>query len=125
MERHLDVEVVVEAVVDRRADAEPGLGPEVLHRLRHHVGGGVAQDVVAVFAVDGHALDLVAVGELVGEVLELSGHPRGDDVASSAKSSQALVPVVTAFSSRAPAVTRAILMSDTGLLLSLSVTAAG
>src|SRR5690349_9663539 len=37
---------------------------------------------------------------------------------SSAYSSQAFVPVVTAFSSRAPAVTRAILMSDTGLLLS-------
>src|SRR5215210_772068 len=38
---------------------------------------------------------------------------------SSRNSSQALVPVVTAFSSRAPAVTRAILMSDTGLLPSV------
>ena len=75
LERHLDVEVVVEAVVDRRADAEPGLGPDVLDRLRHHVRGGVPQDVVAVLAVDGHALDLVAVVELVGEVLELARPP--------------------------------------------------
>ena len=66
----------------------------------------------------GHALDLVAVGELVGEVLELPPPTRAAITsASSVKSSQALVPVVTAFSSRAPAVTRAILMSDTGLLL--------
>ncbi len=80
LEGHLDVEVVVEAVVDRRADAEPGLGPDVLHGLRHHVRGGVPQDVVAVGAVDRHALDLVAVHELVGEVLELAGHPRRHDV---------------------------------------------
>ena len=80
-EGHLDVEVVVEAVVDRRADAEPGLRPDVLHGLGHHVRGGVPQDVVPVGAVDGHALDLVAVLELVGEVLELCPrHPRRDDV---------------------------------------------
>ncbi len=79
-ERHLDVEVVVEAVLDRRADAELGVGPEVLHRLGHHVGGGVAQDVVAVLGVDGHGLYLVAVGELVGEVLEPTAHSGRDDV---------------------------------------------
>ena len=80
-ERGLDVEVVVEAVLDRRADAEPGVREQLLHRLRHHVRGGVPQDVVAVGAVDRDALDLVAVGELVGQVLAASPFdPRGDHV---------------------------------------------
>jgi hypothetical protein len=79
-ERGLDVEVVVEAVPDRRPDPEPRVGVEVLDRLRHHVRGRVPQDVVAVGAVDRHALDLVAVLELVGEVLERSVDARGDDV---------------------------------------------
>ena len=60
-ERGLDVEVVVEAVLDRRADAELGLGEELLHGLRHHVRGRVAQDVAPVRAGDVDALDLVAV----------------------------------------------------------------
>ena len=70
-ERGLDVEVVVEAVLDRRADAELRVGEELLHGLGHHVRGGVPQDVAAVLAVDRDALDLVAVGELVGEVAQL------------------------------------------------------
>ena len=78
-ERGLDVEVVVEAVSDRRADPEPGVRVEVLDRLRHHVRGRVPQDVVAVGAVDRDALDLVAVLELVGQVLERAVHPGGDD----------------------------------------------
>ena len=79
-ERGLDVEVVVEAVLDRRADAEPGVREHLLHGLRHHVRGRVAQDVAAVGGVDGHALDLVAVLELVGEVAEDPAHARGDHV---------------------------------------------
>ena len=55
-------------------------GTDLLHGLGHHVRGRVAQDVAAVGAVDGHALDLVAVGELVGEVLELAADAGGDDV---------------------------------------------
>lgn len=78
-ERPLDVEVVVEAVLDGRADAELGLGEELLHRLRHHVRGGVAQDVQAVLGGELDALDLVAVGECVRQVPELAAHPRGDD----------------------------------------------
>ncbi|CAM5299714.1 hypothetical protein SRIMM317S_02549 [Streptomyces rimosus subsp. rimosus] len=41
--------------------------------------GGVPQDVQAVLAGDLDGLDLVALGELVREVLELSGDARGDD----------------------------------------------
>ncbi|AIY17733.2 Serine phosphatase RsbU, regulator of sigma subunit [Pimelobacter simplex] len=79
-ERGRHVEVVVEAVLDRRADAELGVGEDLLHGLRQHVGGRVPQDVEAVGAVDGDPLDLVAVGELVGQVLELARDPCGDDV---------------------------------------------
>ena len=44
----VDVEVVVEAVLDRRADAQLGLGEQLLHGLGHDVRGGVPQDVQAV-----------------------------------------------------------------------------
>ena len=39
----LDVEVVVEAGVDRRTDGELGVGPNPLDRVRHHVGGRVPE----------------------------------------------------------------------------------
>ena len=78
-ERLLDVEVVVEAVLDRRADAQLGVGEELLHGLGHHVRGGVAQDVQAVLGGDLDRLDLLAVRHLVREVLELPAHARGDD----------------------------------------------
>ena len=77
-ERVLDVEVVVEAVADRRPDAEPGLGVDLLHRLGEHVRGGVPQDGQAVLGVDGHRLDDVAVGEDVGQVAQLAVDA-GDD----------------------------------------------
>ncbi|MEY9489802.1 hypothetical protein RKD26_005596 [Streptomyces calvus] len=78
-ERLVHVEVVVEAVPDRRADAQLGLGEQFLHGLGHDVRGGVAQDVQAVLGRDLDALDGLAVLDLVGEVLELAGHARGDD----------------------------------------------
>ena len=78
-ERGLDVEVVVEAVVDRRADAELGVGVELLHRLRHHVGRRVPQDRQPVGAVDGHRLDDVTGLDDVRQVLELAADARGDD----------------------------------------------
>ena len=43
--------------LDRRADAELGVGEQLLHRLRQHVRGRVAQDVAAVGAVDRDRLD--------------------------------------------------------------------
>ena len=53
-ERLGHVEVVVEAVGDRRADAELGLREELLHRLRQDVGGGVPDHAAAVVGVGGH-----------------------------------------------------------------------
>ena len=75
----LDVEVVVEAVLDRRADAQLGLGEELLHGLRHDVRGGVAQDVETVLGGDLDGLDLVAVLHRVREVLELAADAGRDD----------------------------------------------
>ncbi len=69
-ERGRDVEVVVEAVVDRGADPEPRLREHLLDRLRQNVRGGVPQDVVAVVGVDRDRLDHVAVGQLLGEVAQ-------------------------------------------------------
>ena len=57
------LEVVVEAVFDRRPDAELRHREEVLDRLGHHVGGGVAQDVERLGAAVGDDLDGVAVGD--------------------------------------------------------------
>ncbi len=48
---------------------------QLLHRLGQHVRGRVAQDVAAVGGVDRDRLDLVAVGELVGEVAQLAVRP--------------------------------------------------
>ena len=62
------LEVVVEAVLDRRPDAEGGLGEQVEHRLGQHVGRRVADRVQAPLAVGGDDGDPVAVGQLGAEV---------------------------------------------------------
>ena len=48
------IEVVVEAILDRRADRELGAREQLGDRLRHHVRGGVAQDVATLVAAVGH-----------------------------------------------------------------------
>jgi len=53
-ERAVDAEVVVEAVLDRRADAEGRGREQVLDRFRHHVRRRVPQDVEALGAVLSH-----------------------------------------------------------------------
>src|SRR6185312_11011722 len=57
-ERLVDVEVVIEAVGDGRADAELGVGPQLLHGLGEDVRGGVADHAAAVFGVGGDGLDV-------------------------------------------------------------------
>ena len=76
-ERVRHVEVVIEAVLDRGADAELR-GEQFLHRLGQHVRGGVPQDRQAVRAADADRRDDVAVGQRVGEVPQLTGDPGGD-----------------------------------------------
>ena len=73
------VEVVVEAVVDRRAEAELGPRDQRLDGLRHDVRGGVPHDVeVVVAALRRDDLDRVAVGQGQGEVAHLVAHAHGD-----------------------------------------------
>ncbi len=64
----VDLEVVVEAVLDRRADAELRLGELLLHRLREHVSGGVPDDAAAVLGVGADGLDLDILIRHPGEV---------------------------------------------------------
>ena len=65
-----DVEVVVEAVGDRRPDAELGLGVQLLHGLGEHVRGGVPDHAAPGVGVGGDRLDVgVGVGR-PGEVAQ-------------------------------------------------------
>jgi hypothetical protein len=75
-----NVEVVVEAVLDRWADAELRLGEQLLDRLGQDVRGRVPEDRLAVGLVDRDALDDRAVRQLVREVAQLTVHPGRDDL---------------------------------------------
>ncbi len=57
------LEVVVEAVLDDRADGVLGAGPEPAHGLGHDVGGGVPEDLAAGLGVLGHDGDRRPVGQ--------------------------------------------------------------
>ena len=63
-----ELEVVVEAVVDRRADGESCAGPEAEHRLGEHVGGRVPQRLEATVGAGRDNLDGGAVGERYEQV---------------------------------------------------------
>ncbi len=78
-ERCLNVEVVVEAVLDRGPDAELGALEGVLHRLGKHVGTRVTQHIKPIRRVDGDWFDQVAVIEHLGEVAQLSVDASYDD----------------------------------------------
>ena len=62
------LEVVVEAVLDRRPDAERGPGEQVEHGLREHVRGGVAERVQTPVGGGHDDLDAVAVDQRPDEV---------------------------------------------------------
>ena len=78
-ERGVDAEVVIEAVGDRRADAEVRLRVDALHGLGEDVGGGVAQDRQAILAVDRDRQDVIGLGHGGREILEFAVHAHGDD----------------------------------------------
>ena len=82
-----EVEVVVEAVLDRGADRDLGAGPEVLHGLGHQVRGGVAQHRQGLVVADAQDAQVRVVGERQAEVAQLAvdldggggvGQPRAD-----------------------------------------------
>jgi hypothetical protein len=70
-----EVKVVVEAVLDRRADRHLGAGVELLHRLGHHVGGVVADQVECFRVAVGEDADLGAVRQGRREVAQLAVDP--------------------------------------------------
>ncbi len=78
-ERTFGVEVVVEAVLDGRSDAQPSTREEALDRLREDVRGGVPQHRETLGAAHLDRLDHIAALQDVVEVLELAAHPGDDD----------------------------------------------
>ncbi len=58
-----ELDVVVEAVLDRWTDRDLRVGPEVEHRLGEDVGRVVADQLKRLGAAVGDDLDLLAVGE--------------------------------------------------------------
>src|SRR6185312_3433034 len=77
-----DVKVEVEAVGDVRADAELGVGAQLLHGLGHDVGSGVAQHVQAVGGIDGDGLHGGALFQDGRKVLQCAVHAHDNDVAA-------------------------------------------
>jgi hypothetical protein len=81
-ERIVHIKVVIEAILHRRADAEPGLRVQVLHRLGENVRGGMPHDGKPVGRPDADRLDSVTVGQTVREVTRVGVDLRGDDLAA-------------------------------------------
>ena len=67
-----ELEVVVEAVLDRGPDRHLGARPQLGDRFGHDVGGVVAHQPQAVFVARGGDLDMRAVGQRRGEVAQLA-----------------------------------------------------
>src|SRR5699024_2998202 len=63
MERLGNIEIVIETVGDRWTDPQCRAGEEFLDGLGHDMSGGVPQNIPAVWAVDSHGFNDVAVGE--------------------------------------------------------------
>ena len=78
-ERLSHIKVKVEAVSNVRANAQLGVLAVLLHRLRHHVRSGVAQNVQAVRLVNENRLNGVASRQLVGEINEHAVHACHND----------------------------------------------
>ena len=78
-ERPRDVEVVVEAVLDRRADAELGVRERLLHGLRQHVRGGVPDHRPAVLGVGRDRLGLGVLVRGPGQVAQPAVAVADDD----------------------------------------------
>ncbi len=74
------VEIVVEAVVDRGAERDLRAGEQPLHRVGHHVGGGVADDLPRTRIIGTHRLELRAFGDRRMQIDNLVADEHGHDV---------------------------------------------
>ena len=72
------VEVVVEAVLDHRADRDLRAGPQSLHRLGQHVGGVVADQLEGAGVLAAEELEPGVGVERVGQVREHAVAHHGD-----------------------------------------------
>jgi len=77
-ERALHLEVVVEAVLDRRSKTDLGLRVELAHRRGQDMGGGVPQHVERLRIVVRENRDLGPIRQRARQVPDLAVHPRGD-----------------------------------------------
>ncbi len=66
------IKVEVETVGDVRADAQLGVGAQLLDCLGHHVGGGVAEYVQPVGGINGDAFDVGAFRKFLVQVLQFA-----------------------------------------------------
>ena len=74
------IKVKVEAVRNVRANAQLGVLAVLLHRLRHHVCGRVAQHVQAVRLMNENRLNRIASRQLVGEINQHAVHACHNDL---------------------------------------------
>ncbi len=74
-ERRFAGEVVIEAVFDRRADGDLGVGIKFLHRLGHHVRRVMAQQIDTVRVLRGDDGDLGIRVQSSGEIPQRAVHP--------------------------------------------------
>ncbi len=79
-ERPVGGEVVVEAVLNHRADGDLSAGKELLHGHGHEVGGGVADGVESRLGLRSDDLHLRPVGDFRGDVDDLAVDLAGDGV---------------------------------------------
>ena len=77
-ERLVAEKIVIEAVVDHRADGDLRAGPQRLHRLGQHMRGVVADQFERARVVAGKELDLGVVVDRIGEVGNLAIERHGD-----------------------------------------------
>ncbi len=70
--------VVIEAVLDDRADGHLRLREQLLHRLRQQVRRGVADDLEPLRVLVGHDGEMRVLGNDVGGVDQLAVHARGE-----------------------------------------------
>ncbi|SKT15461.1 Uncharacterised protein [Mycobacteroides abscessus subsp. abscessus] len=75
----INPEIIVEAVGDRRADAELCLREQLLHGLRQHMGGRVPDDAAAVLGIGRDRLDLGVGFRGPGQILQRTIHTHDDD----------------------------------------------
>ena len=77
-ERRVAKEIVIETVLDHRADGDLRTRPQRLHRLRQHMRGVVADEFQRARVLARHELDASIVVDWIGEIGERAVHDHRD-----------------------------------------------